>query len=417
MPNPCPLQPVFTCGDGRCLIRAVILQLSAMYLNSIGIRVPENFDVRDVRLGNNIETITFLYDLRVQAATCLRAALQAGQYIDFNFPEPDLYDTAEDWFTAYNSDCNHGLSSTLWKNGSVWELVAVALLLKVSVYVHRYEQDANSGIWIPRGCGNLQGGDGTGLVVNIAQQYRQVTNDETNEASVDLRGNPVFETFHFEGMLTTEDALRLLQQSQHQQQPHQPTDQQLKKPQQDLEPQHEQQQKLVVRDGNVYMCTRCKKTTQLSVTKYPRMKCPCGKDSHACWSMCTRETEVTSVNRKAGSWSAGNRLELPMYRGASCAEECRGVFYTSQDFYPPPAPNDPSHTTAALEPGVVPGYIPTQEHSSYVVAVDNAKKRIPDWKPTMDDVVTHAILIFVSNNQQINEALNMDTDALLKQVS
>ena len=65
---------------------------------------------------------------------------------------------------------------------------------------------------------------------------------------------------------------------------------------------------------------------------------------------------------------------------------------------------------------MVPGYIPTREHSSYVVAVDNAKKRIPDWKPTMDDVVTHAILIFVSTTCQISEAL-MDTDALLKQVS
>ena len=268
-----------------------------MYLNSIGIRVPENFDAL---LGDNIETITFFYDLRVQAATCLRAELVIDRYNGFGFPEPDEYATPEDWFTAYNSDCNHGLSSILWKNGSVWELVAVALLLKVTVYVHRYEQDANSEIWIPRGCGNPQGGDGTGgPVVNIAQQYRQVTNDETNEAIVDSRGNPVFETFHFEGLLTTADALRRLQQSQHQQQPHQPTDQQLKKPQQDLEP-HEQQQKLLGRYGNVYMCTRCKKTTQLSVTKYPRMKCPCGKDSHACWSMCTRETEVTSVNRLAG---------------------------------------------------------------------------------------------------------------------
>ena len=77
-------------------------------------------------------------------------------------------------------------------------MVALVLLLKVTVYVHRYEQDAVSGIWTPQGAGLEHGGyaDGTGgPLVNIAQQYRLVEGSH---------GNREFESFHFEVMLSNE---------------------------------------------------------------------------------------------------------------------------------------------------------------------------------------------------------------------
>jgi len=426
--------------------------LSAVYLHSIGIIVPANVDVRR---GNNIETIRFLFGIRVMAADRLREALELGHYGDFYFPSPDEYTTAEEWFDAYKSDDTHNASSIIWRNGSVWELIALALLLNVTVDVHRYEQDAHSEIWTPSGSGHEQGRglDGTGgPTVNIAQQFRPLF-DENYQPILDRNGNPSYETFHFEVMLPTELAQQRRQQ--HQQQPHQPTDQQLQEPQQDLEPHEQQQQKKQkTTQGDqikVYMCGKCKKETKNSRLRPTQLSCICGKGRDSNWLLCQGEPEEGQIKVymcgncntvKKDSKALKPQLRCPCgigkhYNWLLCPGEtevtfstkrvknqdasvvdCRGIFYTSQDFYPP---YDPSDTTAAMEdvasfgPGDIPWYIPQQEHSSYVEGVEAAKKRIPAWKFSPDAVVTHAILIFVSKMDQVGEAF-MDTHSFLKQV-
>ena len=138
---------------------------------------------------------------------------------------------------------------------------------------------------------------------------------------------------------------------------------------------------------------------------------------HRCWSRClVGETEITTGRHLSSSkYTSANTAALEDWRGY------RGPYYTSKDFYPPQESHGPIHAPAASEVGdsIVPGYIPdyiaVPERASYAEAVEAAKRRIHDQKPTTDGEITHAILIFLSTRSQITEAL-MDTDAVRKQV-
>ena len=175
------------------------------------------------------------------------------------------------------------------------------------------------------------------------------------------------------------------------------------------------------RQEKIYMCLLCKKQTKSSWSRSVpvALACPCnGLGPHRRWSMClVGETEITTGRHLSSSkyTVSAKTAALEEWRGY------RGPYYTSKDFYPPQESHGPIHAPAASEVGdsIVPGYIPdyiaVPERASYAEAVEAAKRRIHDQKPTTDGEITHAILIFLSTRAQITEAL-MDTDAVRKQV-